>query len=98
MANLKLYRITDKEGATFLAQERRLTWYRSNDYTIDENPILTSEEIARWLDGEAENANYHGLVGAHAWLAEIIAREAGEAIAIKVMIEIADMDGLHEYR
>jgi hypothetical protein len=95
----KLYRITDKDGAAFLTQERRLTWYNKSDYyTIDDNPILTSEEIAHWLDDEAENANYHGLVGAHVWLAEIIAREAGEPVAIKVMIEIADMGGLHEYR
>ena len=93
----KLYRITDKDGDTFLAQERRLTWYRSDFYTIDESPILTSEEIGHWLDDEAENANYHGLVGTHAWLAELIAREAGEPIAVKVMIEIADMGGLHEY-
>jgi hypothetical protein len=93
----KLYRITDRDGDTFLAQERRLTWYKSDYYTIDADPSLTSEEIARWLDSEAESANYHGFVGAHAWLAELIAREASEAVAIKVMIAIADMGGLHEY-
>ena len=94
----KLYRITDtRDGESFLAQERRLTWYRGQDYTIDDNPSLTSEEIAHWLDDEAENANYHGLVGAHAWLAEVIAREADEAVAVRVMTEIAEMGGLHEY-
>jgi hypothetical protein len=92
-----LYRVIDQEsGTAFLIEERDVEDYEEPEYAIDRAPVLNSEELADWCDREAENANYHRMVGAHMWLSGILVKEAGEDVATKVMRAIADVGGLHE--
>lgn len=44
----------------------------------------TGEELANWMDEEAENANYHSLCGEHIFLYELIKEKGGESVADEV--------------
>lgn len=96
---MKLIRVTENaSGAQFLAGDHKAKRYDTDPrYTVERNVVLTSQEISEYLDDEAENANYHYIVGVHAWLSELIAKEAGEQIALRIMQAIAERGGLHEF-
>ena len=59
---------------------------------------ITAENIASILDQDAENENYHELVGAYKWLAQVVTRCAGSTNALSVLHEIAQAGGLMKRR
>jgi hypothetical protein len=76
-------------GETFLATKPPFKGKPADDATL--------EQIAEMCDQEAENANHHGMVGVHAWLAKVLQKECGDwDVALRIMRTIAEHGGLHE--
>lgn len=58
---------------------------------------VTLEQVATMCDDNAEDANRHHMVGAHAWLAKVLEKECGDwDIALSIMRTIAEHGGLHD--
>lgn len=56
----------------------------------------TLEDLAEFCDSEAENANYHNLVGAHEIVAAALLKAGGREKATEMMRVIAEFGGLAE--
>jgi hypothetical protein len=54
----------------------------------------TTEQIAEWMDMQAEGENYHEFVGVSAGLARVIERHAGPEVARAVLLEIVQGPGI----
>lgn len=54
----------------------------------------TGTRLAEYLDQQCENDNYHGMVGANAWLLKAIEKHAGKTVAKAIMEEIHNVGGL----
>ena len=61
---------------------------------MDEDPILTLEELADLCDQEAESRNNHNYVGLHKLVATLLFKQLGREKATKIMQEIAEYKGL----
>lgn len=57
---------------------------------------VTLADLADLLDMKAEDANYHGFVGSHAWLAGVLERRCSPGQALAVLLEILAAGGLHK--
>jgi len=56
----------------------------------------TAEELALYLDDEAESANYHNLVGAYSGLADLLNTISGSSVACRALWFIAKCGGFTE--
>ena len=85
----------DDEYFTLAAPSKK----KADDFWADEmleDPAqgLSATEIAVVLSQEAENANYHGLVGQYEKLAQICEDEGSTESARRIFEKIAEMGGL----
>ena len=71
-----------------------LDYEPSDGKAADENPMPTIEEIADFLDGNAEGRNNHDFVGTHRLLSAMLFRRLGREVATEIMFEIAEYGGL----
>lgn len=81
-------------------------WYSDDDgrYYEDEDDgegcvaiksdKVDSQKLAFLLSDQAENENYHHLVGAYEWIACMAAKYGNEEVAASMMIEIYNKGGL----
>jgi len=80
---------TDPQAGRWLGVEG---W--NGDDLAPEQPDPTLEEYANYADENAEQDNYHELVGAHRVLAVVLCRTVGREQATAAMREIAEWGGL----
>ena len=81
---------TDPQAGRWLGVEG----WNGDDLSPDQEPPPTLEEYANYADENAEQDNYHALVGAHRVLAVLLCRTVGREQATAVMREIAEWGGL----
>jgi hypothetical protein len=84
--------VTDFEQDDEFLEEEELT---CTPATFD---MVKADWLAEHLDNEAENGNYHSIVGAYAWLAKTITEASSELVARRIMWEIIKIGGLEDFR
>lgn len=98
---IRFARVTDYEaGGTYVIIKRE--WFDANDYASVEYPLwqkdLTNDEViaavCNELDNDAENDNYHGLVGQHTKLTDDVSDLAGVSVAADFAIRLYERGGL----
>lgn len=62
--------------------------------TVTDRKDFTLEELADYCDSHAEGRNAHDFVGAHRILAAYLHRELGRESATRLMLGIAQRDGV----
>lgn len=62
------------------------------DCTVEPCDEPSGKLLAQWMDSNAENWNYHSLVGVHEYLYECIATMVGTEEADLVFRELADKE------
>jgi hypothetical protein len=89
-------RITFVTGGTVVDRPKNLMYIEpSSIKSIDHDPVLTIDEKAEILDSDAENDNYHSLVGAHTQIASKLSEFAGPEVAERFIDWLAERNGLH---
>lgn len=88
MPKRQIVRMSGEDGLTCV------DYFSEYETTVDENPILTVEELADMCDQNAESRNHHGFVGVHHMLAVILNDVAGRDEATVIMRDIAEYGGL----
>ncbi len=95
---LKLLWVRERDGDEwsdkFLARDEG---YFGGDGVIGKADDADINQMAEFCDHEAENGNYHGLVGMYGQLTKIMIKEGVDADAARrVMQHIAELGGIHE--
>lgn len=88
----KIILVKEEDSEPYIAWASDADMY-DKDQILSKNPKPTLEELAEFLDQDAENANYHDFVGVHETLSSILRRRC-PAVAMEVMMEIISRGGL----
>jgi hypothetical protein len=88
---MDLVKVRDKESGEEFATHKG--WVDGDLEIVGGPETLTAEQIAQALASDAENANYHDFVEFFQRLGAITVELAGEAIAAKIMLEVAKGGG-----
>jgi hypothetical protein len=95
----KLYWITEEiegeEPHRYLGEEGDSKYCEKGSEVVAGD--LSADVLAQYLDDQAENENYHSIVGVHAKLAVIIRKYCDDSATTAILREIAEAGGLPQF-
>ncbi len=88
------------EGVHFIGNAEEVSYYQENypEATIMLDPDLTGLEIARVMDEDLENENYHAWSGCYEGLYKLLIEISDETTALQFMERVYESGGLQRLR
>lgn len=89
----KFWLVTYRDGESeFQSLTTKKDYYEGEDCTVERVEEPSGLLLAQWMDSNAENWNYHSLVGVHEYLYKRIAAQVGEEDADVIFQDLADKE------